>query len=97
MKIYSSHGINDFVVCLGYTVHRAVFDLVDMRVTFCSSEQVGEPMGFPDWWVDPYFVFDELCRGQLVAHFINAEHSEVVGRQKTAEAIRTLADSGLSR
>lgn len=61
---------------------------------FRTRTALGGQMGLPGWWVDPYFGFDELCRGKFVAHFINSEHNEVVGHQNTAALVREAVDSG---
>ena len=55
---------------------------------FRTRTVVGQQMGLPGWWADPYFGFDELCNGTFSAHFINAEHNEVVGHPRSADLIR---------
>ena len=55
---------------------------------FRTNTFLGQQMGLPGWWTDLYFGFNELCRGEFSAHFINAGHNEVVGHPRAAEEIR---------
>ncbi len=63
-------------------------------VFFRTKTLLGQQMGLPGWWADPFFGFDELCRGTFSSHFINSEHNEVVRHQKTAEVIRDVIEQG---